>query len=128
MNPETAVPTPFPRERPREFFRRVCLAGNQPTAQRPRGLALRLRELGFRVYRVTRRGDPLDLWEIHVRPIYEGFPPPVEVFRERLQRALRAQGCRCAKSKIRIKHTGLRLEMSFPWPDQTGSRHARTTD
>ena len=126
MNPETAVPAPFHHERLRDFFRRVCLAGTQPPAQRPRGLALRLRELGFRVHRV-RRGDPPDLWEAHVRPIYAGFPPPVEVFRERLQRALRAQGCRCAKSKIRIRQTGSRLEMSFPWPEEARSSHERPT-
>jgi hypothetical protein len=115
MNPN--IPASVRFQSPREFFRRVCLAGNQPTAQRPRGLTLRLRELGFKVHGI-RRGDPPDLWEVCVRPIYAGFPPPVEVFRERFQRALRAQGCRCAKSKIRISRRGLRLKMSFPWPDE----------
>jgi len=129
MNPVTNIPASAHPERPRDFLRRVCLAGHQPPARRPRALAMRLRELGFRVHRIVRRNRPVGNWDIYVRPLYDGFPPPVDVFRDRLRRALRALCYRCPKARIRIRRRGLCLKMSFPWPDEpkTAESHERTT-
>ena len=116
MNPDTNVPAFIHHESPREFFRRTCLMGNQRPPNRHRVLAHRLRKLGFEVRRIMRRSNPPDQWEVYLGIAYHGVPPAVDMFRECLRHALSALGYRCPRGKIRVRLTGFRLKMSFPWP------------
>jgi hypothetical protein len=101
------------------FLREQGLLVNRCWPNRRRALAHRLRELGFDVRRMVRRGPERVRWEVDVWVDYrDQWPPPVAVFRERMSRALRAVGCRSAKSKIQVRFGGFRLKLSFPWPDE----------
>jgi hypothetical protein len=116
MNPDTGISATAQLESPREFFRQTCLMGPQPLPRRRRALAMRLRELGFKVHRIVQRRRPSAQWDLHLGVAYDGWPPPVESYRELLRRALRPLGYRCPKGKIRLLRRGNRLKMSFPWP------------
>jgi len=67
---------------------------------------MRLRELGFKVHRITRHTHSPDWWEVDLGVAFHGLQPPVDSFRERLRRALRALGSECARAKIRVSRTG----------------------
>jgi hypothetical protein len=116
MNPDANIPAPVRSERPLEVLRRVCLMGDQPPERRRRALAMRLRELGFKVHRLVRLRRPAGHWEADLRVTFHGLPPPVATFRERLRHALKMLSYRCPNGKIRVQRIGFRLKMRFPWP------------